>query len=802
MKYLKYALYSTLTVVPQFLYAQSSPVTEVGSVGSFGGIGLLEMRNARFANDGDLSIGFAYLDDSQNYYATWQATPWLETTLRFSDYDDVDQGIDKGLDVKLRLMKEGSFKPSLAIGLQDLLGDGLFSGEYIVASKKIHDFDVTMGFGFGNLASRSKLYNIMRIFGNGFSERGFDQQGSEKFRFSDYFSGEKMGFFWGVEYKTPIKGMTAKVEYSTLDKSKIPLFEDYKSKTAFNFGVNYKVKNWLEVGGGLHHGNQLGLHITLRQNLHKPVKLNFAKGPDVDEIRTRELRNVAINANDYKDASDRDIIFERLYFLGYSISSLDLSGGNLRIEVERGERPAEGDTLVLGAVLDVFDRVTIKFPDHEISGTSDDISGKSSIQEFRKSAVFAREGEIKTSTESEKKLIEKSIFNRMKEKELRPVSVSVDIDEVTVEKNIAPFVEVPKNVGRTARILTSEVPDNVERFNIISRDRGIKVSNISVLRKDFEKLASYNSSPEEILANADIKNPSDSGNANPSLEEFPNFDYGFLPDVEMHFGSEKNDHFKSDLNLRIFGQVNLTEDLQLYAEAKQHIIGNLDQIPTSADPDVYHVRSDIGRYSAQGKTSIRRMTLEYIKNPTNDFYTRLTAGHLEAMYSGVSGEILYRPYDSSFAFGIDVNYVKQRDFEQLFGMRNYETVTGHASAYYVNKKYDITTKVSVGRYLAKDWGTTIDIYRQFKNGIRIGATATFTDISDNTYGRGSFDKVLYMTIPFDFFWFKQTRKKASFKFRRLDKDGGQKIDHQTDLYDLLSANQPYRIRSNWNSILK
>ena len=94
------------------------------------------------------------------------------------------------------------------------------------------------------------------------------------------------------------------------------------------------------------------------------------------------------------------------------------------------------------------------------------------------------------------------------------------------------------------------------------------------------------------------------------------------------------------------------------------------------------------------------------------------------MYSGISGELLYRPYDSSFAFGADINVVKQRGFDQLFDMRDYETVTGHVSAYYTNKKYDLTTKVSVGRYLARDWGTTIEIYRQFKNGIRIGAVAT------------------------------------------------------------------------------
>ena len=57
------------------------------SPGVFGGAGLLEMRSARFLVDGTLSVGAAYLDGINNYYSTWQATPWLETTLRYSDYD-------------------------------------------------------------------------------------------------------------------------------------------------------------------------------------------------------------------------------------------------------------------------------------------------------------------------------------------------------------------------------------------------------------------------------------------------------------------------------------------------------------------------------------------------------------------------------------------------------------------------------------------------------------------------------------------------------------------------------------------
>ncbi|MBL4601207.1 MAG: YjbH domain-containing protein [Emcibacteraceae bacterium] len=778
-----------------------------GTVGAFGGIGLLEMRNARFGGDGDLSAGVGYIDGGQNYYATWQATPWLETTLRFSDYKESNigintGGIDKGLDIKIRILEEGKYKPAIAIGLQDMLGDGLFSGEYIVASKKIDNFDLTMGFGFGNLANRTRVSNFARVLGGRFKNRTFNDPGSEKLRFGNYFSGEKMGFFWGVEYNIPIDGLTAKVEYSTVDKSTIDIFQDYKSKTAFNVGVNYKVKNWLEISAGLLHGNQLALQFTLKQNLHSPVRLGFAKGPAVDEIRSRSLKNSPLSVTDYKGRDDQDIFFERLQQMGYVVNAINLTGGRINVDLMTNGIDPQSIELILGAVLTSYPEANIDFPNGNIQAGRADNLGREALRKFRSSAFYVRELDYSEITAADKKLIAKSIFERMEEKALKPDEILIGENEISVVKTVAPFIDIPMNIGRTVRILSAEAPDTVERFNIISKERGIKVSKVSVLRKDFEKIAEFNSSPEEIFSNTQISKPGRMAIGGHSFESFPQFEYGILPDLETHFGSDKDDHFKGDLNLKIYGRVNLSNSLQFYAEAKQHIIGNIDMIPVSNNVNVHHVRSDIGLYAAEGTTSIRRLSFEYIKNPTNNIYTRITAGHLEAMYSGVSAEILYRQYGGSLSFGLDINLVKQRGYNQLFKMRDYETVTGHATLYYVNKKYDITSKVSFGRYLAKDWGTTIDISRQFGNGIRIGAMATFTNMSESNFGRGNFDKGVYMTVPFDFFWFRQSRDKASFKFRRLGKNGGQKLDHNTRLFDLLSPSQPYKISNSWNRVLE
>ncbi|MDG1995820.1 MAG: YjbH domain-containing protein, partial [Emcibacteraceae bacterium] len=690
MDKLKYAFIAPFLLYHPYSYAQNSSGDLYGSSGNFGGVGLLEMRNARFSPDGEIGVGVSYVDGGQNYNINWQATPWLETTLRFSDYNKDANGIDKGLDVKLRLLKEGKYTPAIAIGLQDMLGDGLFSGEYLVASKAIWLLDFTAGFGFGNLGSRAKVSNVARVFGNRFKTRTFDNGNSEKLRFGNYFSGEKMGFFAGVEYKTPIKGLTAKLEYSTVDKRLLEIFNDYESKTAFNIGFNYKYKDWLDVGAGIQHGNQVAVQFTLKQNLHNPLKLKFAAGPEIDEIRTRELKNIPDNANDFKNNNDEDIIFERLSQMGYAVSQLDIKDNSASLQLTSLDEVYASDTMVLGAILEQYENVDIEFEnsiDRNISSTATDDVGLNAITLFKNSAFYQRENSSTDLSKQSLGVISAEIYKKLDAKALEPTSVNIINDEITIYKEAGPFLETSKNIGRTARMLTQTAPDNVERFNITSMDKGIAVSNVSILRKDIEKLATFIGSPEEVLSNTKINEPRKDVNQQTNDNSTPKFNFNVFPDLISHFGSSKDDHFKADFNLIAAARIKPTNNLRLNAEVKQHIIGDLDLIPVSTNSNVPHVRSDIGLYSKEGATSIRRLTAEYNENPIKNFYTRLTVGHLEEMYSGISGEILYQPFASSIGLGLDINFVKQRGYDQLFSLKDYQTVTGHATAYYVNKNY-------------------------------------------------------------------------------------------------------------------
>ncbi|XNM63558.1 YjbH domain-containing protein [Escherichia coli] len=60
-------------------------------------------------------------------------------------------------------------------------------------------------------------------------------------------------------------------------------------------------------------------------------------------------------------------------------------------------------------------------------------------------------------------------------------------------------------------------------------------------------------------------------------------------------------------------------------------------------------------------------------------------GYLETMYGGAGAEVFYRPVDSKWAFGLNANDVKQRDWrsaQDMMTFTDYSVKTGHLTAYW------------------------------------------------------------------------------------------------------------------------
>ena len=112
------------------------------------------------------------------------------------------------------------------------------------------------------------------------------------------------------------------------------------------------------------------------------------------------------------------------------------------------------------------------------------------------------------------------------------------------------------------------------------------------------------------------------------------------------------------------------------------------------------------------------------------------------MYAGISSEFLWKASQKNWGMGFELNFVKQREFNQLFDLKRYSVTTGHASVYY-EAKNSILYQIDFGRYLAGDWGTTLTLMREFNNGWRLGAYATLTDIHSKLLEKAHLTKVYF-----------------------------------------------------------
>ena len=110
--------------------------------------------------------------------------------------------------------------------------------------------------------------------------------------------------------------------------------------------------------------------------------------------------------------------------------------------------------------------------------------------------------------------------------------------------------------------------------------------------------------------------------------------------------------------------------------------------------------------------------------------------------------------------------------------------TGHLSLYADLPVWNLYGVLRGGRYLAGDWGGTVEIGRRFASGIEVGGFATFTDVPFKRFGEGSFDKGIYFSIPLDGFLPRSTRGRAAFNWNPLIRDGGAMLGRKYGLYGM------------------
>ncbi len=180
----------------------------------FGTTGLIDIPTARMASDGTLRTTAAIQSRTNSYAITYQATPWLEGTFRYTGFTDTSYTYDRNYEAKLRLWKEDDYLPQIAVGIRDLVGTGLWGSEYVVASKKIDNFDITLGIGWGRLAGKGDFRNPLTFVSDSFEVRDTDFGLGGELSSGIFFRGKESGLFGGIAYQLDSYPISLMLEYN------------------------------------------------------------------------------------------------------------------------------------------------------------------------------------------------------------------------------------------------------------------------------------------------------------------------------------------------------------------------------------------------------------------------------------------------------------------------------------------------------------------------------------------------------------------------------------------------------------
>jgi hypothetical protein len=259
------------------------PATLHPSQTDFGGIGLMQMPSGRMAAEGEFMLGGTFNDEYNHYNVYLQLMPWFSATVRYTlvqdmlfsgnyDYSGDTEYTDKGIDFKVRFLEENNWMPETSIGIRDIGGTGLFDGEFIAATKRFGNLDLTLGLGWGYIGQSGNITNPLCSKNEKYCIRDtgpIDNVGTVK---PDRWFKGNSAIFGGIEYQTPYQPLRLKLEYDGNDySSDFPVTRgatNMPQHTPWNVGVLYKMQKWADLRLSYERGDTFTFGLTINTNFN------------------------------------------------------------------------------------------------------------------------------------------------------------------------------------------------------------------------------------------------------------------------------------------------------------------------------------------------------------------------------------------------------------------------------------------------------------------------------------------------------------------------------------------------------
>lgn len=262
------------------------------SMNNYGLPGAIDTPSAEMLPDATLSATATRSKLTERVGLVFQLTPRLTTALRYGKFDSTEERRgyvrDRSFDLRFQVLDEveGTWRPAVAVGIQDAIGTGFYSAEYIVATKTLSPrLRASAGLGWGRLAQGGGI-------GNPFGDRpGPDTGTGGSLNADTWFKGEVAPFAsvaWSANDKLTLVAEYSGDEYAceTGDADNcarsVWLSDSDPLKNHFNFGATYQLGQNYQVGayvlGAKHVGVQFSL-VTSPKRAAYPSGLEPAPAP-------------------------------------------------------------------------------------------------------------------------------------------------------------------------------------------------------------------------------------------------------------------------------------------------------------------------------------------------------------------------------------------------------------------------------------------------------------------------------------------------------------------------------------------
>jgi hypothetical protein len=672
-----FKLFNTIAAIgflPNLLLADTQSYT------SYGTIGLIDMPTAASDSDGRLILSQSGFDGDRRTSLTAQILPRLSASFRYSAHGRNGNEAggysnhDRSFDLRFRAVDEGQYMPAFAIGLNDFIGTGWYTGEYVVGTKNIGPVEVTAGLGFGRLATYGGFDSPLGQIDQSFKTRAGRNAGvGGELEATEWFQGDTAAF-GGLAWHLG-KGFTAKFEYSSDRYNRETSYLEHQ--TPWNYGLTWNSGKGYFLQSSFLHGDKIALSAHLVMDPKDPPN-----GPG-RELAPIPLRQKVLKGSPfYLESTNETVLKTVLKADGFKLTSLDLEQNPPRLQLVN--------------------------------------------QKYRSTA---------------------------------------------------------QALGRAARTASRYLSDNFDSFYIEFIEDDLVILSAEINRNQLIDSVVSAEPSEKFLDTVTFQDTTALGFDQSDSEKFS---WSIGPYVEYSL-FDPLAPIRGEVGAELFTQYTLGSGFYIDGRVRKSIVGNFDKVLRQSDSVLPHVRSDHDIYGRDGDPGIDQLTITKVNKIMPSVYGKLTAGYLEKMFAGVSGEILWKPISSSLGIGIELSQVQQRNFDMLWGLQNYQVTTGHLSAYYFFKN-GFMTQLDAGQYLAGDRGYTLRVGRKFGNGWHMGAYATVTNVPFAKFGEGSYDKGIFAEIPLDWSIGSPYRTTSKIEFNVMTRDGGAKLHTPYKLHKYLFNN--------------